>query len=202
MENNKMDKNNKQSKETKKEFKATSYSLHTIENITNINQLAEHYDLIVSHARLFLNTEDTYDLVHDLFIKLDTYFKKYPDKVINGGFISNSLRNMVRNIQKVDGKYIDYNVEVDEDFRALEDIDFSNETINMKIEKEFQYEEIELMLQKLTWVERTVLEYSLVMPLTEVSRLSGIAYQNLVYQLNNAKEKLGIKKPKVKKTKE
>lgn len=183
-------------KDITKDKKITSYSLHMIENINNINQLAIHYDLIVKHAKMFYNTEDTYDLVHDLFIKLDTYFKKYPDKVINGGFISSSLRNMVKNIHKVDGKHIDYNIEVDSEYGALEDIDISYEVITEKLNNEFKYEVIEGMLSKLNWIERTVLEYSLVMSLSEISRLSEIPYQNLVYQLNSAKTKLGIKKIK------
>lgn len=178
----------------KEKIKTTEYSLHNIENINSIGQLGEYYDLIVKHAKMLYNKDDTLDLVHNLFIKLDNYFKKYPEKVINGGFISNSLRNMIRNMYKVEGKYIDSNIEIEDTL----DVDESYDAINKKLENEFKYELIDRKLDEINWIERLVLEYSLVMPLSEMSRLSEIPYQNLIYQLNNAKKKLGIKKIKSK----
>ena len=179
----------------------TSVSLHTIDNINNIEQLAPFYSLIRSHAKMLYKCNTDYeDLVQELFLKLDKYFTKYPDKIINGGFISNSLRNMIRNKYKVESRRkIDYNVEVDDsiiDEDSLTVLDIDNEIIHEKLSDEQKYEIIEQKLSELTWVERTVLEYSLVMPLSEISRLSEIPYQNLVYALNCAKKKLGIKKLK------
>lgn len=172
----------------------TSVSLHYIENINSIQQLAPYYTVISNHAKVITGLDDYEDLVHDLFIKLDNYFKKYPDKVINGGFISNSIRNMLRNIHKANTRSkIDQNVEVETTtlFTNVEDC-----IIEDKIADEMKYDEIETMMDDLTWVEKTVLEYSLIMSLSEISRLSDIPYQNLVYALNCAKKKLGIKKLK------
>lgn len=177
----------------------TNFSLHTIENVNSIKQLAPFYDLISKHARMLYKGNDDYeDLVQELFLKLDKYFTKYPEKIINGGFISNSLRNMIRNKHKAKTRcYIDYNVEVNDsiiDEDSLTVLDVDNEVIHEKLSDEQKYDIIEQKLSELTWVERTVLEYSLIMSLKEMSRLSEIPYQNLVYALTRAKDKLGIKK--------
>ena len=181
----------------------TGTSLHKIENITSIEQLAVHYDLIVRHAKMLYGKDQPYeDLVQDWFVKLSNYFKKFPHKVINGGFVSNSLRNYIKDRHKAKKRLLnkmDYNVEIDDsiiDEDSLTMMDVDNVDIHNKIEDEKKYEILEQKMSELTWVERTVLEYSLIMTLTEMSKMSEIPYQNLVYQLNNAKKKLGIKKIK------
>lgn len=178
-------------------MKKTSVSLHQIENINNINQLSPHYELIINHARM-LNNEVYEDIVQDLFLKLDRFFKRYPDKIVNGGFISTSLRNMLRDYHKTNKRrYIDYNVEITDNIISEEHlcyVDLDSDEIAIKLSNEEKYDKIEEMLSELTWIERTVLEYSLIMPVTEMSPLSGIPYQNLIHQLNKAKKKLGVKK--------
>lgn len=178
--------------------KYAKYSLHVIENINNINDLAKHYDLMINHTKYVLKYLDANDLVHDLFIKLDIYFKKYPDKVINGGFILFSLKNLINNVysgQNTHKKH--FNTEIHEfnsSFRAIEDKNDSDDSINIKLINEANYDIIEEMLSELTWEERTVLEYSLTMSVSEMSRLSGVPYQNLNWQVQKAKRKLGISK--------
>lgn len=167
----------------------TNVSLHNIEGVRSIEDLAPHYDLIKSHLLVLTNKrgDDIDDLMQDFYIKMYNYFKKYPNKVINGGFVSNTLRNMLRNyytsVSKNKTEY-EHNL-VDRDDNDLEIAD--------KLKDEELYQEMYEKIEELDWVERTILEYSLIMSIAELSRLSEIPYQNIIYTLNKAKSKLGIK---------
>lgn len=168
----------------------TSVSLHNIKDVRSVEDLAVHYNLIKRHLFVLARRsgEDIEDLLQDFFINMHKYFEKYPDKVINGGFVSNSLRNMLRNYYVS----VKRNPAVYEmDLVATED---NSEELELKTEEELKYDEMYSMVEELDWAEKTVLEYSLIMSVAELSRLSEIPYQNLVYALNCAKKKLGIKK--------
>lgn len=168
----------------------TSVSLHHIEGVKSIEDLAPHYDLIKRHLSVLttIKGEDLQDLLQDFYIKLDAYFKKYPDKVINGGFVSSSLRNMLKSY------YVEVQNNVNEYEVNIVDREDSAIDIDDKIEMEELYEKMYEKVDELDWTEKTVLEYSLIMSSAELSRLSGIPYQNIIYTLNKAKRKLGIKK--------
>ena len=175
----------------------TSVSLHNIEGINSIDELSKHYEVIRKHAKMLFKGDERFeDLTQDLFIKLDAYFKKYPEKIINGGFVSNTLRNMIRNIYKSDKtSKIDRNI-VLTDFNNEDMIMYdpfeTEDNISRKEDDERKYEIIEQRLSELTWEERTLIEYSLVMNLTEISKKTEIPYQNIIYTINKAKKKLGI----------
>ena len=91
--------------------KITAISLHHINDINNINDLSKYYDLIVAHSKYLTDEEVYQDIVNNIFIKLDTYFKKYPNKLINGGFVSNTIRNEYRN--HLNSAYTNRNMELD-----------------------------------------------------------------------------------------
>lgn len=171
-------------------IKKTSVSLHHIEGVNSIEDLAPYYDLIKSHLSVLTNKkgDDIDDLLQDFYVRMDRYFKKYPDKVINGGFVSNSLRNMLRNYYLSVSK----NRMVYE--QTLVDKTDDSRDIDKKVLDELLYERMYEQIEKLDWAERTVLEYSLIMTVADMSRLSDIPYQNIIYTLNKAKRKLGIKK--------
>lgn len=169
--------------------KKTNVSLHNIEGVRSIEDLAPHYDLIKSHLLVLTNKrgEDIEDLMQDFYIKMYNYFEKYPSKVINGGFVSNTLRNMLRNYYSAVSK------NKTEYEHSLVDKDDNDLEIEDKLKDEELYQEMYEKIEELEWVERTVLEYSLIMSIAELSRLSEIPYQNIIYTLNKAKTKLGIK---------
>lgn len=175
-----------------KKIKTTSTSLHKIVGITDIKQLSVYNTLILGHAKMLTrgNRLLAEDITQEMYINLDKYFTKYPDKIINGGFVSLSLRNTLRNYwETLKRKDSDYNWDEQE-----LTFDESFEDIEEKIKDEELYEEMEKRMQQLPWYERKVLEYSLEMPISELSRKSGINYQNLIYSLDKAKRKIGILK--------
>ena len=182
--------------------KYSKFSLHVIENITNINQLAPFYDLIVNHVKYVLKYNDANDIVHDMFIKLDAYFKKYPGKVINGGLVLFSVKNLIKNVYSANNthnKHFNDDIfEFGPSLRAIEDKDDSKDILESKLLNEDKYDKIEDILSELTYEERTILEYSLIMSVCEISRLSGISYQILNHQMQKAKRKLGLKRIKSK----
>lgn len=167
----------------------TNVSLHNIEGVRSIEDLAPHYDLIKSHLYVLTNKRgaDMDDLMQDFYIKMYNYFNKYPNKVINGGFVSNTLRNMLRNYYNSVSKN---KTEYEHNLVDREDSDLE---IADKLKDEELYQEMYEKIEELDWVERTILEYSLIMSIAELSRLSEIPYQNIIYTLNKAKSKLGIK---------
>lgn len=170
----------------------TKESLHDIENLTSIKDVAVYNQRLLDHCRMLAQSKEDYinDLIQDLYINLDKYFTKYPDKVINGGFLSLSIRNLLRNYWiSLKRRTPDFDWEVNE-FEYDEGID----TLKEKIKDEELYDQLEEKLSALHWYERKIIEFSLEMPITELSRQSGINYQNLIYSLGKTKKKLGIKK--------
>ena len=117
--------------------KKTNVSLHNIEGVRSIEDLAPHYDLIKSHLLVLTNKrgEDIEDLMQDFYIKMYNYFEKYPSKVINGGFVSNTLRNMLRNyysaVSKNKTEYEHSLVDKDDNDLEIED----NEATILNIER-------------------------------------------------------------------
>ena len=185
--------------EYQQEENFTRESLHTIENITSLQDLAPYHQKLVNHTKMLArsNQDFTEDIVQELYIKLDRYFKKYPDKVINGGFISLSLRNSLRNYWiLLKRRSPDYDWANND--QEWED---NSEVIKEKLYDEELYEKLEEKINELEWYEKKLLQYSLEMPITELARRSGINYQNLVYSFSKVREKLGIaKQPYNKKT--
>lgn len=164
----------------------TAINLNHIDNITNINQITEYYNIILEHVRVLggYNKEDAEDLTQELFINLINYLNKYPDKIINGGFISVTARNMIRNKGNKDKQMvyvdIDYEDKVDNVDTIIED----------KLKLEELYTIYEDRVKNLHWYEQEVLKFMLIMPLTTLSKKSGISYQSLRTTKNKIMEKL------------
>ena len=169
----------------------TRESLHTIENITSLQDLAPYHQKLVNHTKMLArsNQDFTEDIVQELYIKLDRYFKKYPDKVINGGFISLSLRNSLKNYWiLLKRRSPDYDWANND--QEWED---NSEVIKEKLYDEELYEKLEEKINELEWYEKKLLQYSLEMPMTELARRSGINYHNIVYSRKKINANLGIK---------
>lgn len=127
----------------------TKFNMNQIANINSIDKLAI-YDKHLREHSLILARGDR-DLAHDslqnVYIQLDKYFKKYPDKIINGGLVSVSIRNAIKNIYKRSSKF-DFNAgEVIETY--LESVDNSYESIKEFIFREGLYEVVIETLNRL-----------------------------------------------------
>jgi hypothetical protein len=173
--------------------------LKNIKNITSIEQLSKYDKIIREHALILIKDKNiASELVQEMYLNIDKYLKKYPNKIIDGGLVSVSLRNLHRNhlqfeVNRYDRGGADYEV-------SFPDLPDEYETIyEDKMKMEQLYEEMDKKLNNLTWYSKKVLEYSQTMCISELSRKSGISYISLIYDLNKTKEKLGIKNEKRKK---
>lgn len=178
-----------------KKFRATNCSLDKIVDIKSIAELSVYDAVIRRHARMLTeNNRDIADeIVQIVYISLDKYFKKYPDKSITGGFVSLSLRNRLKNYHNANNRF-DFGDSTNE-AHIEDEVDVSfyeNEDIQSKLADEKLYNEMYSRFDSLEWYERKVLEYSLEMSMADLARASDIGYQNLVYSLNRAKAKIGV----------
>lgn len=60
-----------------------------------LKELSDNYELYLGYAyKICLNEDLKYDIVNDAYIKLDAYFKKYPEKTISKRFIWQTLKSV------------------------------------------------------------------------------------------------------------
>lgn len=160
--------------------KKTTISLHIIDEINDIHQLAQYYDLIVAHSKALTNEDIHQDIVNNIFIKLDKYFKKHPDKTINGGFISNTIRNEYRNHLKASytTKYVELDNQTETNYCESED-DVTDNFID-KINDEIMYDKMYKVMAELSDSERYVIEKRQDTSLRQISIELGISY-NIIW---------------------
>lgn len=175
-------------------------SLHIIKDITSIEQLSKYNDLIFRHAKVLeIEGVDHQDVVQDMYIRLDKYLKKYPNNVVDGGFISMMIRNAMRNginqinILKEKQQNVLDTFSLDES-SLYTSPDKEEEYLDYMYEQELKYDLIKENLMNLTKYEHMLLTLSLTMPMTELSRETDIDYQTLMYSLNKIKKKMGFQK--------
>jgi len=166
-------------------------NLSTISNITSIEGLSEHYILIRKYAHQMNPKlkEQMDDVVQDAFIKLADIFLKYPGKEIDGGYVALTLSSILKNQQKAYINKMDFGNDI-YDATIPDTPDNYEEVLQHKLEEEERYLEYENKKKLISWYDRKVLEYSLVMSLSELSRHTGISYKSLSWTLKKIKEKL------------
>lgn len=166
-------------------------NLSQINNITSIEELSEHYDLIRKYAHQ-LNPrmkEQLDDVLQDTFLKLSDIFLKYPGKVIDGGYVAMTLSSVYKNYLKSYNNKLNFGNETYE--AIIQDLpDNYEEVLQEKLAIEDRYDLYEKKKSQLSWYNAKVLEYSLVMSVSELSRQSKISYKSLSWTLNKIKEKL------------
>ena len=162
-------------------------SLSEIKNINNIQELALHYDLIQKYAYQ-INPKNKIlmdDIVQDMFIKLTITWKNSPTKLINGGYVAMALMSVYRDYQRLYSKKMNFDVE----FGDI--IDDSEDSLKDKLIQDGLYEHYEYIKEtKMDWYERKVLHFYLLMPLTQLSKRTGISYKSLTYTITKIKEKI------------
>lgn len=170
--------------------------MRNIKNITSITELSKYDKTIREHAKILIKDPNTADeLVQEMYLNLHKYFQKYPNKIIDGGLVSVTLRNLHRNylayeVNRYDRGGWDYEV-------TFPDLpDETEGIIHEKLKMEELYDEVDRKVAGLSWYEKKVLEYSQIMSLSELSRQSNISYISLIYSKNKINDKLGITKNK------
>lgn len=160
--------------------KKTTISLHMIDNINNIEDLSKHYDLIVKHSKFLTDDNNYEDIVNNIFIKLDKYFKKHPTKVINGGFISNTIRNEYRNLLKssTNTKFTELDFQTETNYCESEDDVTSN--FIQKVEDEERYNKIYKAMADLGDTEKFIINERKEKSLRKISIETGISY-NIIW---------------------
>lgn len=160
--------------------KKTTISLHMIDNINNIEDLSKHYDLIVKHSKFLTDDNNYEDIVNNIFIKLDKYFKKHPTKVINGGFISNTIRNEYRNLLKssTNTKFTELDFQTETNYCEGEDDVTAN--FIQKAEEERMYERMYKTLAEYGDTEKYIILQRQEKSLRQISIETGISY-NIIW---------------------
>lgn len=166
-------------------------NLASINNITSITQLAEHYELIRKYAHQMNPKlkEQMEDVVQDMFVKIADIFLKYPGKEIDGGYVALTLSSILKNQHKAYTNKLDFG---NDTYEAIiqDQPDNYEEVLQYKLDVEERYRLFEIKKNNLSWYDRKVLEYSLVMSVSELSRQTHISYKSLSWTLNKIKDKL------------
>lgn len=175
-------------------------TLKDINNITNIEELSKYDNIIRSKAKIMCDNKLFYDdIVNDMYILVNE--KLLDGKIINGGYVFLTMRNLITNYHKRNNKW-DKNLDV-EDFYIADDPDDFRELLENLINDELLYNELNERISKLTWYEQKLMQHSYEMSLLELHRKSGISYRSLIYTKNKINKKIGLKNRKyIKKNKE
>lgn len=153
--------------------------MNRIKNINNIGDLAIYDTVIRNHANILIKDKSIVDdIVNDVYIALDKYFKKYPEKIINGGFVSVMIRNLYKNyLKKITNKF-DFGNGYDES--PLPDIPLDTRELNEKEEKELLYDKLQSRIDKLSRKQQELLKDSLTSSILKLSRDTNKNYHKLL----------------------
>ncbi len=168
-----------------------------IKGITTLEQLTQYDELFRSYAYKMcedfeIPTDFADDLVNDMYIKVNKSFVN--DKIINGGYIVRTLKNLFINHCDFEKKRLKRNLIIGEHIPEIE-YDIS-ETIEEKMADEKLYEEMEERIESLNWYEKSILKISQTTSLLQLSKDSKISYKSLIYSKRKINSKLGITKNK------
>ena len=174
-------------------MKVNNFSIIT--NITSLEELSQYDQLFRSYTNSFVTDKSLVDdIVQEMYLKIYKLFITYPDKVINGGYVIITLKNIYLNqiklINKTDkGSLTNQAIIPDV-------IDDTDDIIEHKENQEELYNIIEERVNNLHWYEKEILYQEENMSLYQLSKRSGISYRSLIYSRNKINIKLGIKKKK------
>lgn len=150
-------------------------NLSHITNINSIKQLSEYDSCLRLYFNSFKANKGMVDeILHNTYIKLDKFFKRYPDRVIDGGYVAMSFMNELKDNRKTFNNSMST---LDEE--QLKTSQEDNHPIKQKQKIEKMYQHIEEKYSNLHWYDRLVLKYSLEMSCSELSRKSGISRSSL-----------------------
>ena len=169
-----------------------SVNLSIIKNVRSLEDLAPDYELIRKYAHQINpnQAEQLDDIVQDTFIKLHTMFEKYPNKVIDGAYVASALKSVYLDDKKSVSNRIDLGSK-DKEAVIPDTEDTYQEVLETKLDEERRiWNKFDEVINSLSWYDRKVYEYSLVMSVLELSRRSDITYNSLIWTINKVKHKL------------
>lgn len=169
-----------------------SVNLSTIKNVRSLADLATHYKLIREYAHQINpnQAEQLDDIVQDTLLKLHTMLEKYPNKVIDGAYIASALKSVYLDDKKSLSNRIDLGSK-DKEATIPDTQDTYQEVLETKLyEERIIWNKFDEVIDSLSWYDRKVYEYSLVMSVLELSRRSDITYDSLIWTINKVKQKL------------
>lgn len=168
-------------------------TMYDIKDISSLEELVKFDSIIREKARLMCNNNEIYDdITNDMYLLIDTKMKE--GKIINGGYIFLTLKNLFTNYNKRQSK-MDFGNELTQAYIKDVDDDFED-TKETKEYQETLYDEISRRIETLTWYEQKLLQMSKEMSLLELHRQSGISYRSLCYTKEKINNKMGIIKKK------
>lgn len=167
------------------------YTLSSIKNITSIVQLSKFDVIIRKYCKHITKCNTSDDIVNDMYIKLDSMFKKRPDLVIDGGYVSIMLRNLFNDMYKRNKVY-DYGNVNNNPVENISIIDDYEETRQQKINDDKNYDALYDYIQTLPYIEQRLIELKTIegITLTKISKKTGINYNSLTYNYKKVLDKL------------
>lgn len=168
----------------KKQIKFTS-----LNNISSLDELAKYDQLFRDYTNGFVTDKSIADdVVQDMYLKLSKAFEN--GKVVNGGYIVITLKNLYLNHLKIVDRY--NKGDETSEYVPQEKVDDFDKVLEDKLEEEKQYQLIEEKIDKLSWFEKSIIQFEMKMSLYQLSKKSGISYRSLIYSKNKINNKLGI----------
>jgi len=153
-------------------------NMNQIKNITSISQLAIYDTIIRQHAQILIKDDDlAEDITQNVYIAIDKYLKKYPDKVIDGGFVSMSIRNRAKNYYKAYTNRYNFGDKVNEAYIPEQQEDF--EELLEKQDEEILYEILEDRIAELDVNDQALIHATYQHNLKEISRLNNLSYEKI-----------------------
>lgn len=88
--------------------KSSSIDLSVIKEVGNLNELSTFDVLIRNHSYVLADKrrETSEEAVQEMYLLLDKYFRKHPGVTINGGLVSITLRNLIKDSYKYNKRNI------------------------------------------------------------------------------------------------
>jgi len=169
--------------------------LRAIDNPDDFDKIVEKYESklfsYISHF-IFVNKEDTEDILQDVFISVYRNLESYNPALSFSSWIYRIAHNQcISFLRKSKNKYIVSNTPTEEGEDWLENI-ISDENLEEEVEKEISSEKIQNALQKLDETARAVivLRYLEEKSYSEIADIIKTSEGNVASLINRAKHKL------------
>lgn len=152
--------------------------MNRIKNIRTIEQLAIYDTIIRTHAKILIKDNNlAEDIVQNVYVAIDKYLRKYPEKVIDGGFVSMSIRNRAKNYYKAYTNRFNFGNKIEQAYIPEKEECF--EDLIVKEDEEILYEMLEERIADLNVSDQALIHATFQMNLKEISRTNHLSYEKI-----------------------
>tara|TARA_R110000796_G_scaffold162344_1_gene279118 strand:- start:2839 stop:3345 length:507 start_codon:yes stop_codon:yes gene_type:complete len=152
--------------------------VNRIKNIRTIEQLAIYDTIIRTHAKILIKDNNlAEDIVQNVYVAIDKYLRKYPEKVIDGGFVSMSIRNRAKNYYKAYTNRFNFGNKIEQAYIPEKEECF--EDLIVKEDEEILYEMLEERIADLNVSDQALIHATFQMNLKEISRTNHLSYEKI-----------------------